>query len=435
MTDARTYAGQPTAHVPIVDENTKVSPGTSRNASGQEGPRQTAATQAPVRVNTASRRQPPEGAVLPDRGWAKFQYGLNRMFGRPDKVPDLSPAQKRDLQRAAMMRAIEARDAKISELKHRLYWLAGIPGLQPIISIINIKGGASKTTTALYVGTFISQVTRKTVLVLPTTSNTATSTVAAMAGMEPGTTISVSELSRDIKEYGAYRTVSNRIPRTKPFGLAVVSEDPDDNANVTNEYGVDQFGKMVETILPSLDVLILDGGNDNIELGSVPLDAARRSTVLVFTSTADRGATVAKTKSTMAAYRTDTLIAENMGEHWVPTPEKVKHAIVVVSKLPQGAEVDFDALTQSSTDSPDVPFEGRTMTIPDDPYMASDGGTVPVCNIDRIQPDTQLAYLELAVACYEQTAKLLKVELPEYAPTSFEAVVSEKPVIRLAPRA
>lgn len=412
MTGSVPYAGQPTTHVELVDEGTKVKPGATKEAAPKRQP--------PQSPRSAPRRQPHPDAIIPDRGLPRIWYGFNRAIGRPDKVPPINAAQRQALL-----------NARISELKFRLYWLASIPGLQPIISVVNIKGGASKTTTALYVGSFISEVTRKMTLVLPATSNTATSTVAEMAGLEDGSTIAISKLNQYIKKYDAYRAISTRIRRTKPWGLAVVSKDPDNNASVSNIFDGEQFGTMVETILPNVDALILDGGNDNVQVGSIPLESVRRATVVVFTSTADQGASVDKIQPTMAAYRTD--VAE--GDHGagrVSTRDKINNSIVVVSKLPAGREVDFEELLSMPEGAAYEPFTGRTMTIPEDPYMLSHEGRVPHCNIDRIQPETQAAYLELAVACYEKTAELTGIELSEYSPQAFEDVVSKKPIIRPA---
>jgi len=437
---SRRYAGTPTERIPIRPSVQAVPdplPDAPSSIPVQEAP----VTPAPEPPAVKSKKQPPADAVLPTMGWPKFRYWLNCRFGQAHKVPVVNDKERRQREQEAFAVAIRQQFQDLEDRKAYLIdylrWLAAQPGLQPVINVGNIKGSASKTTVSLYLASVIAEFTRKNVLVLPTTNNTATSTVAMMAGIPQGDTITVGELSREIERYDSFRAVSNRVPRTR-FGMGVVSEIPDDNVNVRNDYGAPQFVKMVKTILPNVDVLILDNGNDNVEMGSIPLEAVRMCNVLVLTATANLAPTLNKVSSTMAAYRSDTVRPEDAPESFIATPNKVQHAVVVVSNVPDTIEVDFDEITrptnQSATAPPTLPFRGPTLSVPHDSYMASDDGSVSICDIYAIAPATLVVFLELAVACYEQTAKLIGQDLSSYQSRQTE-VKSSKPILRPKPLA
>lgn len=315
----------------------------------------------------------------------------------------------------------EAFEAYVANRVDRLRFLASL-GIQPIMSFCNIKSG-TKTTNALYVGSVISEITRKKVLVVPATQNTATGTTAVMAGISSANSITVSQLSRDIKDYGAFRVLSSRVPVTQ-FGLAVVSED-DNNVQVKKSmYAIEEFRELALTILPNVDVLILDHGNDDIQDGSVVLEATRLSHVLNFAFDVTAPITRVMLSRTLRGYNTDTdevdmtLDPNTQTGRSTSTLDKVAHSVVIATKTSPGAYTDFEALTtpeeQSVHASPLPKWQGTGVQVPMDDYIATvmDGETVSICDLNKIDERTYLQYLEIAVANFEEAARVQGITIP-----------------------
>lgn len=446
-------AGGRTIHIPIVNDQPSQEPPEWFNQP-ENAPRETNVVAHPdeaagrhhdLTATSPEPTTPPtpqwtedEKKIILDSWWHRLRNSLkggnhDEVLLKPNKAQRALIEQLHEnLRRAAEAEAVRREEeaerqrflTKLNLSILRLRWLASVPDLQPVVTVANIKGGASKTTTALYLGAVIAEYTRKFALVLPATHNTSTSNVSLVAGIKEGVTITFSELNRDIKQYGAYRALSMRVPRT-PAGLGVVSEDVDEDINIVNTHTADDFKETIGTIRPNVDFLILDTGNDDINLTSIPLAAVRLSTALVFTSTADAVYTQQKLPSTMRFYQTDTAWtrpAEEVDTPSVATPQKVSNAIVLVSKVRPDDHIDFEDLVRSSVQSahasPTLPFCGTTMTVPYDDYMGRSvqylGRNVPPpCNIYKISQVTLMAYLELAIACYETSARLQGIDLQQ----------------------
>lgn len=449
-------AGGKTIHIPIVSDQPEPSEWFNQAADTPQTSATTPTTEAsgrhheqvpaPQPISTpAPQWTEDEKQIILDNWWHRLCNKLkggnaDEVWLKPNKTQmERIEVLRENARRAAVAEALrQAEEYREQQFKTelnqriaRLRWLASVPDLQPVVTIANIKGGASKTTTALNLGAVVAEYTRKFALVLPATHNTSTSNVSLVAGIKEGVTITFSELSRDIKEFGAYRALSMRVPRT-PAGLGVVSEDTDENINVINQHTADQFKETIATIRPNVDFLILDTGNDDINLVSIPLAAVRLSTAIVFTSTADAVSTQQKLPSTMRFYQTDTdwsRPAEEVDTPSAKTPTKVSNAIVLVSKVRPEDHIDFDDLVRASVQSahatPTLPFSGTTMTIPYDEYMGRSvqylGRDVPPpCDIYKISQTTQMAYLDLAIACYETSAKLQEIDLDQRLESAYE---------------
>jgi hypothetical protein len=344
---------------------------------------------------------------------------MRKVFGMPLKpskaqlaeIEEMHAEERRKADELARKAALEAEtDWHIKRLRH----LAAL-GIQPIIAFCNIKSG-SKTTAALYVGSLIAEYTRKNVVALPATHNSATSTLAAMAGIAEGETITISEYSNDIDEFGVYRTLSQRVPRTE-FGLGVISEDP--NSTIDEENGTeavqreayDTFDKVIRTTLPNVDVLLLDLGNDNIERYNIALSAARFADVLNLVALKTATYSKLTMRKTFTGYSTGKALdlPENKeplpGERFSPS-DKVLASNLIMSGVGLGETIDFDELTrppEQMMHAPDqVRWHGHGFCVPYDPYIAREDGSV--CDITKIMPETKLAFLRIAVASFEKAA-------------------------------
>ncbi len=371
---------------------------------------------------------PPDRPVPKTGGQVRLYKFLNNPVVGINYRPRLSKAEQAMLEeeeRTAQQRRItqladEAFRQRTAYLIARLRLLAKL-GIQPTISFCNIKSG-SKTTVAVYVGSVIAEYTRKNALLLPATQNTATSTAGVVSGIDEGNLITVSELSADIDKYGAYRVVSSRLPLTK-HGLAVVCEDANSviagDEEAEADYAKEQFDKIVRTLYPNLDVLILDHGNDDIRRNSIVLSAVRFSDGLNFVSMAPTPISIKTMGQTIDGYNTDTITQSNSLENSLPgeavsTREKVQHSIIAISGMRSVDNVDIDDLTsnrlQSVQDDTPPQWDGKGFYVPYDPYIASE--EVSVCDLDKIQPETLQAFLEIAVANYEEAARVQRIPIP-----------------------
>lgn len=355
-----------------------------------------------TKQSTRAPRQAPTGKPIPQKGLRKLLYRVNKVLGRPDIVPNLAKREQFTYD--------------LKTLEERLRFLA--ERLQITVSFVNIKGGASKTTTAIYVGSIISNLTRRIVYLLPATQATATSTAALNAGISPSETLTVSEFSRKYEALGSYRDVSRYVTPT-PAGLRVISEDSEVGVDTSNEFGKEHFVHVASTLHSSVDVLLFDTGNDDVKVGSVVLEAVRRSDVVVFTATADKLVTLEKLGPTIGLYMTDLKSERNVdqqtgkprAEGEISTREKASNSLVVVSGLTaKEKSEDYEGYAarhrQGNVISP-TGFQGKLFTVPRDKFMAKH----IVADIHKINARTYLAYLRLCVAIYEKAAELRGIDL------------------------
>lgn len=396
-------SGHPSEHFQISDDDP-----TDPNSSGTQipnGPRRgRPKADSPTTVKRSRvKREVPAGVPIPRKGIARILYKIYVLVGRPDKVP--SPGKR------------EQFELLVEGLEERLRFL--VNHMQITISFVNGKGGASKTTIAVHVGSIISNLTRKTVYVIPATQATATATLALNAGIELGATLTVSGFARVLTQYPTYREQSAQIPPTK-FGLRVLSEESDEDVSIEREFNIGNFIGVVDALHPNVDAMLFDTGNDDVKVGSVPLEAVRRSDVVVYTATADKPMTLEKLSSTIATYLTDLRNPQNVSlepgtqrsEVQIPTREKTSNSLAVVSGVRRKEDPEsYQKYTQLRDSSGQViggiGFEGTFHTIPWDAYMSEH----IVSDITKIDKTTYLALLQLCVLMYEKAAQLRGIKV------------------------
>jgi len=380
----------------------------------------------------------PVPLFVPLSGWRKYMYSLSPTFGdkyrtttrsRKDlKILDAKHAEGLADHAVFMTNLVNQAHAEALDIDHsmklalkarlieRLRFLSNL-GIQPIIVVSNIKS-AGKSTYAIGIGETIAEYTRKNPLLIPSTANTATATAGLMAGVQ-GNLITVDDYMRDIKQYGAYRALESVVPRTKN-GLGVIVEDSKSAADADDASKVKEFMHMIDVTLPNVTVLILDLGNDNISRRSIALQAARLGHVINFAFLMDNMVTHETLTRTVSGYNTDFGIPEEIEEElykefenkhatglFVPTRDKVEHSIAVANKVPNSYPIDFSDFmrpkTQDATTA-DVPTWGGTgVSVPNEPSFSRKdaGGKLLPFDLDAISLDTQISYLQGAVANFE----------------------------------
>lgn len=381
-----------------------------KNEPGEKQANTTASKSAQPVVAPKPERVPPADAIIPDRGWPNIRYAINCFFKRPDLVPRINAAQQ-----AALYH--QSRVDYRQELIHRLKELAAL-GIQPVIVVGNVKS-AGKTSTSIGVGTVIAEHTRKMVVAIPSTAHTATATIGVMSGVN-GNVLTCEEYLHHVDRYGTYRTLEERLPRTD-WGLGVIVESSDSSANDADDALIVPYMRAIDVTLPNVSALILDLGNDNISKRSIATQAARLGHVLVLPFMLDAPVTHKSLSMTMKGYNTDDGIpADVWAELYesfqnkattglsVSTREKVSHSILVATKASPEDEVDFshyalvDTQNTHAVDLP--PWRGTGICVPNEPSIGRkvDGNLVPF-DYTAIQLETDISYLEIAVASYEIT--------------------------------
>jgi hypothetical protein len=358
------------------------------------------------------RPQAPADAYIPKRGWPALVYQFNRLRGHADQVPE--------------PRGKEQRHFHIAMQEARLRWLVQI--LQLRIVVIHPKGGAGKTTTTLGLGSVIAQVGNRSTIALPATRAKMTATLGMKAGIPQGDTLTMGRAAHKLAEIADYRSISGFLPQTNA-NLYILSEDQDGSIQKASDYGLKQFKLIADTIRPSFNTTIFDGGNDDIEDGSIVVEAMRMADVAVFTGTAFKPDTLELLAPTIGVYTTD--LAQPGTIDWsrqdqaglmreeteIPTREKANNSLVVVSGLKRGQKPDDFVKYLSRRDKSGRPvssqgFEGTYMTVPYDRRLEKE----VVFDLHKIKLDTYTAYLDLAVAVHEKAARLRGIDLTKFNP-------------------
>ena len=367
----------------------------------------------------------PDEFPPPEGGWAKAIYSIRRMFGlsgyTKQQLTELRAAREAEAERLQAEQAeaeareradaekqayIAQRDAAIEHLISQLRIIMN-SGVQPTISMLNYKSGG-KTTTAVYMASLIAEYCRKTVLIFPSTKNSATSTLSRITGIQSGNMITVRQLSQAIKDYDTYRALSQYVPRTV-HGVGIISEDRNNQIEDETDYDVNLFDEVIRTITPNVDVLFMDHGNDNVERTSISLRATHMSDVLVFTSFMRVPMSIETMTDTYYWYSKDDAYDGTPPSASVVLPgeqmstiSKLETALMAVTGVkPDDRQIDFGTLLRPQGFK--RPEDDHYLIVPSDPYIAQEQPTA--ARLDALQPETLLAYLQLTVTCLEQAAR------------------------------
>lgn len=367
-------------------------------------------------------RVAPTDRPLPRSGLAGQAYRLFTGLGRPDWVP---PANQRD-----------QHSYQIAQLEDEVREL--VDNNQITVVFVNVKGSASKTTTAVYFGSIVANLTRRIVIALPTTQSTATATLALNAGVSRSDTLTISQLTDNTDQYGTMRELSAAIKPT-PFGLYIIAEDPDTQVRIANRFERPQFRKVSKTLYPSVHALLLDTGNDDVRDDSVVLEAFRAADVAVFTGTAANPTSLEKLRPTIALYASDDGTSHQSAEpdgaeaglpYLIPSRDKALNGVVVVSGVPavsRNKPIDWKSFTRVDDmmhgSSSGSSFQGELRQIPYDDFIKENVVANPV----MLAAETYIAYLELIIATYNKAIELRKARTTTGTTHSSDGISRQEP--------
>lgn len=360
-----------------------------------ERPRPAAGTPHLVKAGSASRpkvKTKPRSRVktskqMPDRpiptmGWPAVWYKVLCLFGQRHRVPEMNDKESKILIRAESI-------AELRDLTNQ------VPTLS--FAFWNTKGGAAKTPTAVHTAATFAEYARVTTILVD--GNQAAGTCAARFGLNYSDTVTTQEVARTIRkdEELAHRDFKTQISQARPSkeGVRVVSADSiiDEHRRLDGT----AMGRVLELMNYNTEFMGIDTGND---IGDVVARAiAEHVDVFVFTANAGPNG-----KDSLRKLATSMQTLRNLG-----FAEKVDNSVVVISNVPQRAELDDYRMylnevsfTDQVTKQLESRFVGMFLAVPRDSFIAQD----TIVDLERLEWETLQAYITLACAVLRQSPKL-----------------------------
>lgn len=416
MSTNHVASGSPSKVIPVVPKAGSQAASTD-SPKQQDGAAPTNAKDSTAETNESQAkkgRQAPPDAINPQKGRPSVGYGFNVRHGRPDLVPALSKKARRI-------------KLEIATLQPLLRVLAHVVHMK--VAFLNYNGGGSKTTTAVNVGNVLAYYTDAVTRVLPASRNPGTTSMKADGAAN---TLTLLELSEHPEDYATYTESSKAIIKNAA-GLGVIRHDS--KTRVGETFGSKEFKKVVDTLGPTTDILLMDGGN-NSALGA-ELQAALDADVLVFTCTL-----LKKPESRLfMGYTMD----DFANEPEVAKKGKVEKSIVVFSEVPRGKTAqDYERYATKIIDEKDEEtgersFSGSLVGIPQSDFMASN----IIVSIHDLSRDVLHAYLQLGFKMFLTAANAQGIDLVtalrpfgvDFEQECSHLGVSYKPPVAAAPAA
>ncbi|MGH7241548.1 MAG: hypothetical protein ACREGB_04590, partial [Candidatus Saccharimonadales bacterium] len=208
----------------------------------------------------------------PTAPWAGFPGKRYKFFWTPIRKPDHWPKMSK---KNVLLYEIDYLETRLKQLSNVA---------RPTIGIHNSIGGSGKSTTAIYLASIIYRNTHASTWAMSATSNLRTTALATYAGIEDSgddeQAQRVHELVSLPKREVDFRTISGMAPRSE-HGVRIVAENLQSTLQRSEGFKTPQFSRVADALHVVSDVVIFDCGNDDVELGSIPVEVARRSDVTV----------------------------------------------------------------------------------------------------------------------------------------------------------
>lgn len=307
-------------------------------------------------------------------------------------------------------------------------------GAQGIVHVVNGKS-VGKSTITLLASLMIRRYTGRHIIAMPSTKNNKNATLGSMAGIGPDEELTIERLSQIVRTQTWYAEQEMLIPTTHKDHVGIISKDKG-NPSIKSRFELDDLIACYFGVRPNCSFLFGDGGNDNIEEGSLAVASMRFAHLPVFVYDPHDAYATETCFEDVAAYRQDDASGEklNLDSYratdfdemdrrialtglGIDTPTKVAHSVVVANRT---KAVDTDEVMhymrtpQSTSEKPMLPWQGRAVAIPFDEYIGhKDGkGRGNPIDLDLIDPATFNGALDLAVAICEQLAVIRQLDVP-----------------------
>lgn len=344
-----------------------------------------------VKQRKVKQPKPMPDRPIPTMGWQAGWYRLLCLFGKRHMVPRLSAAEAELLAQRAEAERMESVRAESIEFLREL--TDQVPNLN--FAFWNTKGASATTTTTVISTAVLAEYSRTTTVLID--GNPAAGTCAARYGLNYGDTVTTQQLAQDIRddEELAHRDFKSQINKARPSknGVRVVSADSiiDEHRRLNGK----STSRVLELMGHNSEYLAVDTGND---IGDVVARAiAGFADVFVFTANVGVPDSLRKLSTSMETLR-------NLGFE-----DKVNNAVVVISNLPPGKELDDYRMFLNEvsfedkvTRTLDHKFDGKFLGVPHDEYVALDR----IVDLERLNWETLQAYITVVSSILQQSPKL-----------------------------
>ena len=259
------------------------------------------------------------------------------------------------------------------------FHMAAPPRLK--IAVVNIKGGVAKTTTTIYLGSLLSELTRRRTVVLDV-NNEGNGDAAERLGIAPLSTPMLWEAYQNREAiFSNYGTSVDRMPMTR-HGVSVITvDDVPDEMMLTDPEALnmlsdkEHYDELIRLAHDNCGFLMLDTSNSlNGDANKAALEAAD---VIIFVADATQGSSLARLHKSMVRYA-----AMSPELH-----DKVNSRSVIALKGASAGRIPAFKLL--------IRYSGPCVAIPIDPVIARDE---PV-DLKTIHPITYSGFLDLAINC------------------------------------
>lgn len=251
--------------------------------------------------------------------------------------------------------------------------LDGGPRLK--VAIVNIKGGVAKTTTTVYLGSLLSEIVRRQVVVLDV-NNEGNGDAAQRLGINPFLTLMLHDAyERRAEIFKSYGSSVDRMPMTR-HGVSCITVDDvrDPDAEELRMLSAkDHYEELIELAHENCGFLMIDTSNGlNSSANVAAIEAAD---VVIFVADATQGSSLERLRKSMVRYA-------HMSDE---LREKVNtRSIIALKGASAGRIPSFKQL---------IGYNGPCVAIPIDPVIARDA---PV-DLSTIHPVTYAGFLDLAI--------------------------------------
>lgn len=328
---------------------------------------------------------------IPTMGWRAYWYRVLCLLGKRHMVPRLSAAE------AGLLAEREEAERMEKVRTESIEYLRELTDMVPNLNFAfwNTKGASATTTTTVIATAVLAEYSRTTTVLID--GNPAAGTCAARYGLNYGDTVTTQQLAQDIRddEELAHRDFKSQINKARPSknGVRVVSADSiiDEHRRLNGK----STARVLELMGHNSEYLAVDTGND---IGDVVARAiAGFADVFVFTANVGVPDSLRKLSTSMETLR-------NLGFE-----EKVNNAVVVISNLPPGKELDDYRMFLNEvsfedkvTRTLDHKFDGKFLGVPHDEYVALDR----IVDLEKLSWETLQAYITVVSSILQQSPKL-----------------------------
>jgi hypothetical protein len=403
-------------------------------------------TEAEIKALNLRRRDNPtlpvmHGGLLPS-GLAGGKVRRKSLWlDSPDQLKDRDRKEHDKYWRQREVEAIERVEAgERQRLINRLR-LNVNNGATGAVFVVNGKS-AGKTRFLQTVAACVKHYTGRSVAQMPGTANIATCTLNRMSDIPPSARMDIYTFYKEVMGVRYPREIMGLVPLTDTDHVGVIGERQA-TADLKPTYGTIPFVQVAIRLLLTNDLLLMDGGNDDIDDGSIPSWAARLAHCLVHLYRPNDAPVIGTMRSDVFAFRADRRSGEKYLEGWatlaeshndplidaytlgltgmgIATPVKVANSVVVAAQAP-GVDLtqveQYMQIPQGHGRSPLSEWKGRAVSFRTDPWFQGtrpgpDGVPEPnACIWERLAPDTQMDALHAAVAITEQIGVNRNLEL------------------------